>query len=816
MLRALWPLIPPSLATRTTTSILRARVFTRYIDSVGAFPSLSTEAPSLYDQLSKHDADVVARVATSLPELLPEPETDPGSVFEDKGADSDYRGVVSVLSPFTSTEALERLVKSGSNDMAVKLLDEILAAGISIPPSHTYQLAVISAIRDPASTPAAFEEQVQLFRRWFSLLPTANESRPSALNAVLHQILYPAVPSLRLVVEFGILAASKGFGPYIKREIVSFVCAFAEPNQAIEFLTELCRQHESFLGDSLSSRMLATRFRRDATTTAVHVFIRAGRIHHALQLVLDSDDAPFQIDSGTTNYLLLKLRELEDPELLPQMEALAKRGSVAALRSAAIHKVDAPTIAHCVRCLVDVGAYEMAVDLFPHLRDAGSDLTMETFEYIRAPPTGTRRSVAEEFARYDLALRTFTQTWCLDEALAVLPALHQANTKHGKRAYLDLLSRLKASHDSKYDEGLHFVGQLIKQLAAQRQASTQQLVEPLPTGVFDALASPSPSISELAQILRALKASLRSPSPSHQPTIATLVAFMQHYTSLGRSRAIALLRNYVSASPSARAAYGLAHMLLHQRTGQPAEVIRTYASYFIIAGLPRDELLAYLPPSGSESSYFPTKQEPWLVHNAAVWHALLELTPVQPYRETDRLYNKMLSFGRYETAPPPTTHHGVPYLDPPWECAICAGAFTPFIRRLTVAYGAQRGLDILQDMNHLGLDPQIHQLTEVAMAFSREGDVSQTFTLLTLVERAFDAQVDQSQEHNVDDLLYPSVDIVFYAAIIRGLFESGQLDAAKDVVRRLLQRFGTVVYENEIVRELLVQIVRAGKMHKVS
>ncbi|KAF7318963.1 hypothetical protein HMN09_00232200 [Mycena chlorophos] len=814
MLRALWPFISPSLPTRTTTSILRARVLTRYIDSAAAFPSeAASPHKSIYDQLSKHDADVVARVATSLPELLPEPETDPGSVFEDKDADSDYQGVVSVLSPFTSTEALERLVKSGSNDMAVKLLDEILAAGISIPTSHTYQLAVISTIRDPASTPAVFEEQVQLFRRWFSLLPTANESRPGALNAILHQILYPAVPSLRLIVEFGLLAATKGFGPYIKREIVSFVCAFAEPNQAIEFLNGLCRQHESFLGDSLSSRMLATRFRRDATTTAVRVFIRAGRIHHALQLVLDSYHAPFRIDSGTTNYLLLKLRELEDPELLPQMEALAKRGSVAALRSAAIHKVDAPTIAHCVRCLVDVGAYEMAVDLFPHLRDASSDLMMETFEYIRAPPTGTRRSVAEEFARYDLALRTFTQTWCLDEALAVLPALHRANTKHGKRAYLDLLSRLKASHDSKYDDGLHFVGQLIKQLAAQRRASAQQLVELLPAGVFDALASPSPSISELAQILRALKASLRSPSPSHQPTIATLVAFMQHYTSLSRSRAIALLRNYVSASPSARAAYGLAHMLLHQRTGQPAEVIRTYASYFIITGLPRDELLAYL---GSESSYFPTKQEPWLVHNAAVWHALLDLTPVQPYRESNHLYNKMLSFGRYETVPPPTTHHGVPYLDPPWECAICAGAFTPFIRRLTVAYGAQRGLDILQDMNHLGIDPQIHQLTEVAMAFSREGDVPQTFTLLNLVERAFDAQVDESKEHDVDDLLYPSVDIVFYAAIIRGLFESGKLDAAKDVVRRLLQRFGTVVYENEIVRELLAQVVRAGKMHKVS
>ncbi|KAJ7064858.1 hypothetical protein C8F01DRAFT_1128485, partial [Mycena amicta] len=807
MLRASWPLISSSFApgARSTLekpaifpSAIRARGFVRNLAAKAAsvdgrddepgseftpsyrFPSFplilnqtTNETDSLpkplYERLPKSAADIVAQVVASLPELLPEPDTDPESIFEDK-ENADYSGVVSALAPFTSTEALRALVAATNYDEALEVLDELLEVGVQIPFSHTYELAAIRAVKSEARTAAEVEEQIQVFKKWFSLTPTADPSRPRSLDRLMRHILLSPLNSLQLIVEFGLIAADKGFAPHIHDRVLGFVCTYGDPSRAMDFLEEIyCSWTDAF--------------RRDAVGLVVRTFARAGQFDHAVELVPDPLETSFHLTPYTYNFLLLKMRASGDSRYVPHIDFVSQRKSEAFFRSRGPRLMRKDHLATSIQCLVNVGELDMAIDLFPHLRDAGSDLMMETFELIRPHLKRTTALPEKIFStkpdqRYAVALKALAKAWRLKEALAILPAYHRNNTNHRTSGYNLLLNKLKAACNPMYNPSIELVGRLKEQATISARYLGKNWTSDLET-----------SFSGVNLLdVRALRRGFRSPAPSQKPSVITIVRFMEDYLSSGHTRAISLLRKDALRTPSSASAYILAELLFHERRHQPIQVIRTFAAYFYIVGLPRDDLLLHLrvwtdPDASDVWVARPlAKLYPDPAHTAVVWRALLETVEHKSGLE-DLL----------GSTPTSSVNRGVPLLGP----TACA-AFTPFLRRMCLAFGSERGLHVLRDMLRLGITPTIPSANGARNAvFShRRSDAREQ------------GKVDGASTARKGSL-FPAVDPVLYVAIIRGFLGSSKIPEAKDVIRRMFERFGPSIRENEILQPLLVDVEKA-------
>jgi hypothetical protein len=269
--------------------------------------------------------------------------------------------------------------------------------------------------------------------------------------------------------------------------------------------------------------------------------------------------------------------------------------------------------------------------------------------------------------------------------------------------------------------------------------------------------------------------------------------------------------------------YVFAEMLFHARRRNPDLVIQTFVTHFFIVGLPRDELMIRLrameeldPATAAIWTATPQRKLfPYPVHTAVVWRAMPAFAKDERALET--LYAKLLRFGDKQSTQSSVLHPGVPLLQPPpaWKSGVDASAFTPFIRLMCRAFGMERGGQILKDMVGLGIQPNIYQLTELAMAYSRAGEVRKTMVVLDQVEKASKTwenmeaaesmDAGESLEAEADDdnaaaarrralrnHLLPRVDQVFYRAVIRGFLISHRVEAAKQVEQRMRKRFGYV------------------------
>ncbi|KAF7316313.1 hypothetical protein MIND_00150000 [Mycena indigotica] len=866
MLRASWPLIYSAFTPKTRTTFekpgvylaFRAGTFIRNLaltrapiderddtlDSGANLPgyhfppfplvsaTTSTPANTIYQRLPQEAADIAAQVAVSLPELLPEPESDTSAIFEDGDGD-DYHGGVSALAPFTSTEALRVLVSAGDYDIALKVLDELLEVGVDIPLSHTYQLAAINSVKSQARTDADMEEQIRTFKKWFSLIPVVDYSRPNALDRVMRRVLSSSLNSISLVMEFGLLAADKGHAPHISQRVLGFICMYGEPAQAIVFLEEFCQRHASFVGKVDESPVYAA-FRTTALTSAIRTLANAGRFDHAIKLLPALPRIRF--DPSLYNFLIRKMRAAGGSRYDPLIELVAD------CKTKASHSYNPDImppadLSICIQCLVDVGQPDMAIKLLPHLGGPQSELVVKTLDYIQTRsntsfssplnaqdhpqpyPAEDGSKDTDQSRRFAFVVRKLANAWLLDEALAILPTYHSNNAGLHLSIYALLLRKLKASFDPKYLSSIEQLLRLHEQTAVAARSGRDWLeinMEEMPTPQLAPIPTstqPPHSTFGMAQSLRGLRKGFHSPTPSRMPSAVSIVQFFHDYLSSGRTQAIRLLRNAAFRTHTGSGIYILAELLFHEGRQEPAEVIKTFATYFFIVGLPRDELLPHLRVEAESDTNISgglqqAKRHPDPKHTAVVWRALLELAENNAHLET--LYRKLLAFARMGMAPAPAVNRGVPLLLPPpaWKTGVSQASFTPFIRRLTLAFGPERGLHVLGDMVKLGISPSIHQLTELAMAYSRGGQVKHTFALLGQAERAADAKARSSQGPTKGPTV-PGVDLVLYGAVIRGFLSSGQIAAAREVVGRMMQRFGGDIEKNEYIQSLLENVEQA-------
>ncbi|KAJ6588853.1 hypothetical protein B0H19DRAFT_1248449 [Mycena capillaripes] len=938
-------------------------------DDTNIFESPTVEYRALYERLPQPSVDILIQVRESLPEMLPEPETDPDSIFEDKSND-DYVGIsISSTPPITSTRSLEMLVADRNYDDALRVLDELLEVGTDIPFSSAYESAAMSAIKAPATTTTEMDDQVRTFKKWFSLILPADQSRPRTFRTLRDRILLSPLNSLRLIMEFGLIAAEKGYARSTHYQVTTLVSMYGDPDVTLRFIEELRHRNRIFL--ERSSKIddidnLDNRLRVDIVGVAVRTLANAGRFEHAVQLIPDPLETIFHLTPYTYNFLLHKMEMTGDPRYIPHINFIAQHKQEATFRSVGLKKMAKPTLVLAIRCLANIGQFNLAIGLLPkflsgeaEVGEAGAGLITDALDFLLAklresgdgqystyidyisqlraarepmpPPIPVSASSSSDIAEAQLglsqlqevtepitpaspvsattstdvpetqapsfgaveyhdAIEALTRAWCLEEALALIPVYHRLNTRHHIRVYNPLLWKLKTSCNPKYQPYLERIRQLREQtvgLAAQeratRRAAKDQRAEErrarravrrteesdirseaeaarhledfsgediLIASSLSASRPPRRIGSDLAASLRALKKAFRALTPSHRPHPLSVVRFFEVYLASGRTRAIPLLRSFVlRRAVGSSLSYIFAEMLFHARRQDPDLVIQTFVTHFFIVGLPRDELLLRMkaierdPATAALWQSTPKmKLFPYPIHAAVVWRALLELTTDE--RALEVLYAKLLRFADLRSTHSSALHGGVPLLRPPpsWQTGVDASAFTPFIRRMCLTFGTDRGGQILQEMVRLGIQPNIYQLTELAMAYSRAGDVRKTMVVLDQVENATKAweaaeQVDASnavEQVDSDNAVeqaqadaaarrrraqrnhhLPRVDQVFYQAVIRGFLLSNQIEAAKDVERRMRTRYGYVPGKSQHLDNIYVDLRAAEQGKKI-
>ncbi|KAJ6595773.1 hypothetical protein DFH09DRAFT_905715, partial [Mycena vulgaris] len=672
------------------------------------FEPPSPEYKRVYERLPLPSADILTQVVRSLPEMLPEPETNPASIFEDK-SHIDYAGAsFSPAHPITVTQALENLVIEGNHEQASSVLDELLEVGTEIPASSSYEVAALAVIKAQARTETEMNDQVQKFRKWFSLVLPADQSPPRRFRKICDRIMLSPLNSLRLMMEFGLIAAEKGYASRTHPRVTSLISMYGNPDVTIQFIDEVRRRNRSFLERSSASAnadIMDRKLHVDIVGVAVRTLANAGRFDHAVQLIPDPGSG-FHLTPYTYYFLVNKLEMTQDPRYLPHINFVVQ------------YKSEVRTVDRRTRETTDDGGVLGAA-----------------------------------------------------EAKSLLSA-----------------------------EEIHISS-------------------------FFSSQPPRRVKNNLAHALRALKKGLRAFAPSLRPHPLTIARFMELYLDSGRTRAIPLLRNFALRGTAGAHLYIFAEMLFHARNRNPDLVIQTFVTHFYIVGLPRDDIILRLGAMehDPETAYIwaatpRRKLYPDPVHAAVVWRALLELT--RDERALLDLYAKLLKFADLRSMQSSALHPGIPLLHPPpaWKTGADSSAFTPFIRRICKAFGSDRGALILKHMVDLGIKPNIYSLTELAMEYSRTGDVTRTFALLNQVESALKSWEDADAAEEADGAaadeetvrqrratqsqLIPRVDQVFYIALIRGFLLSGKIPAARDVERRMSNRYGYVAGKDQYLDEL--------------
>ncbi|KAF7360371.1 hypothetical protein MVEN_00766900 [Mycena venus] len=868
-----------------------------------------------YERLPQPSVDILTQVARSLPELLPDPETESGSIFEDKSHD-DYADIsTSSTPPITSTRSLEMLVADRNYDEALRVLDALLEVGTSIPPSFAYEEAAIWAVRAPANTASEMDDQIEKFRKWFSLIPRADRSSPRRFSRLRDRIMLSPLNSLRLIMEFGLIAAEKGYARSTHHRVTTLVCMYGDPDVTLQYIDELRGRNRMFLEQSSQRAYvdkLDNKLRVDIVGVAVRTLANAGRFDHAVQLIPDPTETHFHLTPYTYHYLVHKMEATRDPRYVPHINFVKQHKSEARHRSFGLTKMEKPHLALAIRCLANTGQFNLAVGLLPKLQEAEAGLLTEALDFLLArlreseddhhsiffdrisqlreatqstpvipdstipssdtPETNHSQPIFGP-TEYRRAIEALTKAWCLEEAVALMPAYHQTNTGHRKTLYNVLLWKLKISYNPKYEPYMSQIKQMrehtvqlaarakvMRRVASEAEVSAKddpreaRLAERSEADAArhledfsgeDILMASSVSSSRppqrvgfsLAASLRALRKAFRDRLPSGTPHPLTIVRFLEVYLASERTRAIPLLRNLaLSRGAGYSLSYIFAEMLFHARRGNPDLVIQTFVTHFFIVGLPRDELLVRLRTMerdpAAEALWAATpamKLFPYPMHAAVVWRALLELTHDE--RALEALYVKLLKFADLRSPQSSVLQAGIPLLHPPpaWQTGVAASAFTPFVRRMCRAFGTERGGLILKDMVRLGIQPNIYQLTELAMEYSRVGDVRRTLLVLDQVENAAKAwesvdAPDSEQSDDADDEvarrrraqrnhLLPRVDQVFYVAVVRGLLLSKRYAEARLVEQRMSKRYGYVAGKSQHLDELYedLRVAEEGK-----
>lgn len=285
---------------------------------------------------STHSPSILEVVETSLPPILPAPDINGQSVFEDE-MDEDYviHQSIGRHPRQSATDQLLHLVALEKYQDALHLLKELQQLHATIPSSDAYGYAALDALHRPLSDNFTLDDQLELFTTWFSLVPTAGTPRTSPTSIIqvnLRKLMNDPLTNMTLMGRCFLILAEKGYQGFVGRQEIGFFMRFASQNEAVPFIHQLENAYLSYC-EKHSQEVTADtwyRFRSQLRSRAIRHLAYAGRVEEAVSL-LPQGDSGFQISLYTCEKLLRTVRDARNPssvQYLHRIEALYEQLSI--------------------------------------------------------------------------------------------------------------------------------------------------------------------------------------------------------------------------------------------------------------------------------------------------------------------------------------------------------------------------------------------------------------------------------------------------------------------------------------------------------
>ncbi|KAG6336389.1 hypothetical protein ID866_2709 [Astraeus odoratus] len=370
----------------------------------------------------------------------------------------------------------------------------------------------------------------------------------------------------------------------------------------------------------------------------------------------------------------------------------------------------------------------------------------------------------------------------------------------------------------------------------QRTAEKIRMRFPAYTSTLPVQSNASISPSEpgsLRERLRVLRQAFTSPRP---PSPYALLRFVTDYRTLGRFRAISLLRKCAFRHSFASAStWVLAEMLYHRERREHLRTLAAFAKYFHLVGVPRKTVLSLLRGSTRKSIRpssrtfgfgvgmnvqvhfppYPLKQRLWpsSSHTALVWEALVTMSKAHERKRLYALLLQLVERTRQHDGPSERTDaEGALAFDAPGRpqksslelppTSFDAAHFSPFIQTHAARGRPDRAAQVIADMVARGIQPGIKHWSMLARGYAQDGDANMAFKILDHLEAAERSQMEggaasggagagEGTAEGVRCTYGPSDDLLgTHTNVLRGFVLGNDVEHAREVNLRLLERCG--------------------------
>jgi hypothetical protein len=221
----------------------------------------------------------------------------------------------------TSVQILLQMVQEGRFTEADKLRADLVSLDIPIPPNHIYEKAAKYALH-----PTFHGDRLTAFSSWFSLLPDATD-KPRKFRSIHTKLFARAhIPQLDIIMQFGLIAASKGHAEYVFRSVIPPVIRLAEPTVSIQYLADFEKEAMGWRRGTVKTAKLGKRgilILKDLHSLAVRSQVVAGRLEEAVTLLQTARDRGVNISGFTYKMLMQRLHQAGDEQRLQIVKALA-------------------------------------------------------------------------------------------------------------------------------------------------------------------------------------------------------------------------------------------------------------------------------------------------------------------------------------------------------------------------------------------------------------------------------------------------------------------------------------------------------------
>ncbi|THU87552.1 hypothetical protein K435DRAFT_804208 [Dendrothele bispora CBS 962.96] len=269
-----------------------------------------------------------------LPMELPEPEEEDALLFEDLEDSADYVDVrpedSSSYIP-SSVEYLQELIEIGEYADAKRVLLDLHALGMVIPPSFKYLKAVHHALGLPVDSQGTVvdltaQERLDDFSLWFELIPSVVTSGKQQFASTRRLIFWAPVANLALIMRFGLMCAEKGYARLLNTAVIPPVMRFADPDVSLKFIEEYEAKDEQFWRSgqfehrpNISLNLMLSF--RSIRSIAVRNLAQAGHLDAAMRLLPDPNHPKGRLPHYTYTKLMDYIRASPVPQRQHYLDA---------------------------------------------------------------------------------------------------------------------------------------------------------------------------------------------------------------------------------------------------------------------------------------------------------------------------------------------------------------------------------------------------------------------------------------------------------------------------------------------------------------